>query len=165
MAQIAELHDCIPLVTTAAAKAALSPTLDQVIYYDPSPNPLYKRARGRFERWSGSAWVPDSQYLNIMVAVYSASVNIDAEAGIVYQLTVTDGSAFTIEAPGNPQTGFVISYDILNSSGGSMGTITWDSVFKLAGSFTNPANTKRRTITFYYNGTNWIELWRAEADI
>lgn len=46
-----------------------------------------------------------------------------------------------------------------------MGAITWNAVYKLAGAFTNPADTKRRTITFGYDGTNWVEQSRAAADI
>jgi hypothetical protein len=29
----------------------------------------------------------------------------------------------------------------------------------------DPANTKRRTISFRYDGTNWVEISRAAADI
>ena len=53
----------------------------------------------------------------------------------------------------------------MNSSNGTMGTVSWNGVFKLAGAFTNPANGKHRTIAFYFDGTNWIETARAAADI
>jgi hypothetical protein len=46
-----------------------------------------------------------------------------------------------------------------------MGAITWGAAFLLAGAFTNPASTKRRTISFVFDGTNWVETNRAAADI
>jgi len=83
----------------------------------------------------------------------------------LYKISVTDNVNFTLENPDGPVLGSEISFDIYNGSGGAMGTITWGSYYKLAGSFTNPADTKHRTITFYYDGTYWIELSRAAADI
>jgi len=163
MTEIAQLHDCIPLITTSADRAELAPGVDQVIYYDPGPNPLYKRATGQFQRWSGSAWVSDSQDPTINVLPFVPQIFPGDKRW--YQITADAGTAFTINAPASPVTGYQMTFDIINASGGSMGTITWDSVFKLAGSFTNPADTKRRTISFYFNGTNWIELERSEADI
>jgi len=80
-------------------------------------------------------------------------------------ITTTGATAITFNAPANPTKGMILTFDILNSSGGAMGTITWNAAFKLAGAFTNPANTKRRTIQFRYDGTSWIELARAAADI
>lgn len=82
------------------------------------------------------------------------------------RITVADGVAFTISNPAAALAGRRLTFDILNSSGGAMGAITWSANFKLAGAFTNPASTKRRTITFYTpDGTNWIEVNRAAADI
>lgn len=96
---------------------------------------------------------------------YGPSVATNAGQGNFHRVTVTNGTAFTIANPTNLQAGQTILYDVLNSSGGAMGVITWDTLFKLAGAFTNPANTKRRTISFYYDGTSLIEVNRAAADI
>jgi hypothetical protein len=96
---------------------------------------------------------------------YAGTVNSVADLGRRFTLTVTDGGPFTIANPSNAVKSQTITYDILNSSSGAMGTVTWDTAFKLAGTFANPANTKRRTITFYYDGTNWIEISRAGSDI
>jgi hypothetical protein len=102
---------------------------------------------------------------------YGATVATDASAGNLFKLTVTNGTAFTLSTPTNPAQGQVITYDILNSSGGAHGVITWGSGFLNggagtvgSGAFTGIANGKRRTISFYYDGTNWIELSRT-ADI
>lgn len=96
---------------------------------------------------------------------YSATIATDANLGELFTIAATDTSAYTISNPTSACAGMKITYDIKNSSGGSMGTITWGNKFLLAGAFTNPANTKRRTISFYYDGTNWVETNRAAADI
>lgn len=97
---------------------------------------------------------------------YGTTVTIDASAGAAHKIVVTNTTAFAVAAPLNPSSlNDVLAIDILNSSGGVMGAITWNAIFKLAGAFTNPANGKRRTIMFYWDGTNWVETGRAAADI
>lgn len=99
---------------------------------------------------------------------YSATIATDASLGCYFTIAATDTSAYTISDPTNAADGQVVTYDIKNSSGGTMGAITWGSTkFALAGAFTNPANGKRRTITFRYNSADskWVELCRAAADI
>jgi hypothetical protein len=111
---------------------------------------------------SGAIYFPG----DVSTLTYSASITPDAGAGMVWKIVATDTSAFTINAPSNPDVGAVRTFDIKNSSGGTQGTITWNAVFLLAGAaFTNAGNGKRRTITFYYDGTNWVELNRASGDL
>jgi hypothetical protein len=98
-------------------------------------------------------------------SAYSASINFDLNLADKFYIGVTNTSAFTINAPASVVKGYRIMFNIKNISGGAMGTITWDAVFKLAGAFVNPANTKQRNIEFYYDGINWIETNRAAADI
>lgn len=108
----------------------------------------------------------EPRLLSTTALTYSTTIATDASLADVYTITATNGTAFTISNPTNPYTGKFITYDILNSSGGSMGAITWGANFKLAGgTFTNPANTKRRTIVFRYDGTSWIEDRRASGDL
>jgi hypothetical protein len=110
----------------------------------------------------GYAWMPVNS--TIAFPTYGTTVTADYSKGDIQRVTVTDTNAFTIAAVTNTDPGR-ITFDILNSSGGVMGTITWDASFHLAGSFTNPANGKRRTITFASEGSNWFEVGRAAADI
>jgi Pectate lyase superfamily protein len=99
---------------------------------------------------------------------YSATIATDAGvASDKFKIVATNTTAFTISTPTNPSTGKEITYDIKNSSGGTHGVITWGAGFLNggagtvgAGAFTGIANGKRRTIRFYYDGTNWIELSR-----
>lgn len=96
---------------------------------------------------------------------YGTTIAVDQRAQI-NRITVTNNTAFTISNPtGTRQSGQFITFDVYNNSGGAMGAITWSSQFKLAGAFTNPATGQHRTITFWYDGTNWYEMNRAAADI
>lgn len=99
---------------------------------------------------------------------YSASITPDAPAGGWQTITVTNGTAFTINAPTNPPASTLfqeLTIEIFNNSGGVMGAVTWNAAFKLVGgAFTNPANANKRFVAFKWNGTHWIEQSRAGAD-
>lgn len=96
----------------------------------------------------------------------AANITPDAAAGSHRKVRVTNGGAFTINAPSNPEQGQELLFDIYNNSGGAMGAITWNAVFKLAGAFTNPGNGNHRMIRFVYDGTGpaWRETFRSAAD-
>jgi len=100
--------------------------------------------------------------------VYSASITPDASQGVWQTITVTNGTAFTINAPTNtPDSSHTkeLAIEVVNSSGGAMGAITWNAAFVFTnGAFVNPANTKKRHVRFEWNGSNWIETARALAD-
>jgi hypothetical protein len=96
---------------------------------------------------------------------YAATMTPDPSLGTLVQITPTDTSAFTIAAPVVANSGQELTFEVTNSSGGSMGTITWNSVYALAGAFVNPANGKKRTITFRFDSAKWTEICRSAADI
>ena len=87
---------------------------------------------------------------------YSATVYIDASSSDIWVLNVTNGSAFTIEAPVNLQVGHRYTLVIKNASGGSLGTVTWNAIFKQA--FSAPANGYGQAIDFFYDGTNLRQI-------
>jgi len=95
---------------------------------------------------------------------YGTSIAIDSSAGDNFVITVTNGTAFTINNPINTNGSQIISIKIVNSSGGAMGTITWGSNYRLA-TWTNPANATSRTIDFVYNNSVWVEKSRTPADV
>lgn len=99
---------------------------------------------------------------------YSSSITPVANAGVWRRINVTDTNNLTVNAPTTPPDANhtqEIVFEFYNLSGGSMGTITWDSVFKvLNGSLTNPANGTKRFIKFEWNGTQWVETARAGSD-
>ena len=102
----------------------------------------------------------------VTALAYSATIATNSAFGNIFTIVATNGTAFTISSPTNLVKGQSITYDILNSSGGAMGAVTWGATFKLdATGFVNPANTKRKTIRFYYDGTNLVQVGPTSADI
>lgn len=100
----------------------------------------------------------------IAVVTYSASMTPNAALGEYQQITVTNGTAFTVNAPINPLTGQIMRLLFKNTSGGAMGAVTMNAVFKMP-AFVAPANGFNRTYEYLYDGTNWIEIDRCAADI
>jgi hypothetical protein len=107
-------------------------------------------------------------YINpgVQSPTYGASIDIDARAGEYAIVIATNGTAFTINAPTNPSNGQRLTVQIYNNSGGALGAITWNPVFKLA-AFTAPANNTSRLITFVYSSglIKWTEVSRTTADV
>ncbi len=123
-----------------------------------------KNGAAEADGWRVNQYAVFQPYNNHIAVTYSSSITIDAATAHIFQINASNGTAFTINAPTNPYTGQVMKIQIRNTSGGSLGAITWNSVFKLA-SWTSPANSFSRTIEFFYNGANWIESSRTAADI
>jgi hypothetical protein len=95
---------------------------------------------------------------------YSASMTPDVSLGKEMVITATDSVAHTINAPINGRSGQRITITIRNTSGGALGTATWNAVYKMA-SWTQPGSANSRSITFRYNGTNYVEIVRTASDI
>lgn len=87
---------------------------------------------------------------------YSASITPNAASGNFQTIRANDANAFTINAPLNPREGQRLSITIANISGGALGAISWDAVFKKL-AFTSPTNGNNCTIVFFYDGTNWMQ--------
>lgn len=91
-----------------------------------------------------------------------ATVATDASLGETFYVTGSR-TARTMSNPTNPTTGQELTYQIQNL-GGAL-TTTWGTAFKLTGAFTEPAADRAKSITFVYNGTNWLEVNRAGANL
>lgn len=103
--------------------------------------------------------------LKIRSVTFSGSNNIQiASSADIFEFNYNAGGASNINAPTDPFTGKVITVKVKNTSGGAIGVITWNAVFKMS-AFTNPANGFSRSVIFYYDGTNWIETHRTTADV
>lgn len=101
----------------------------------------------------------------ILAPTYSTSITLNRAGAQRHIITATNSTNFTINAPtGTVSAGSPLWVVIRNDSGGALGTITWDSVFKKA-AFTNPADNTQRSILFYWNGTNWVEDVKTPADV
>jgi hypothetical protein len=97
---------------------------------------------------------------------YGASVTIDSQLGNEFVITATNGTAFTVANPttANANTGQCIIIRIRNTSGGALGVLTWDTLYKLA-AWTSPANGNSRANSFCFDGTNWIQTYVSAADV
>lgn len=100
----------------------------------------------------------------VATITYSASMTPDVPLGRTSVITATTGAAFTINAPGQPAMGGLIRLRIVNASGGALGVITWNAIYKRS-AWTSPANGFHRTIEFQYDGTNWGETMTPTVDV
>ena len=89
------------------------------------------------------------------VVTYSATIEIDCSLGNIAKITLTDGNAYSINAV-NIHDGLVLYVQILNSSGGASGTITWNAQFKTS-TTAGPANGKYRTFEFVRRGNVFVQ--------
>lgn len=87
---------------------------------------------------------------------YGATIAIDSATDF-HIIAATNSTDFTISNPTNALTGAWLTVQVENRSGGVLGTVTWDTLYKMA-SFTKPKNGTNRSATFRYNGTNWVEI-------
>jgi hypothetical protein len=98
---------------------------------------------------------------------YSTSITPNAATGHWRQITVTDGVAFTINAPTNPPDSThtqEFTIEVFNNFG-VMGAITWNAAFVFQGeTWTNPASGKKRFARFEWNGAKWVCIRVATAD-
>jgi hypothetical protein len=113
---------------------------------------------------AATGYALDSTTAAYAALTYTPSISITATAGAIFSVTATDAVPFSIGAPSSPATGQRITIQIRNTSGGALGTVTWNAVYKMA-SWTSPATANSRSIDFFYNGTNWIEVGRTTADV
>lgn len=78
----------------------------------------------------------------------------------IVHVNVTTADAFTIQTPyGAAQPGTDLTIVVSNTSGGSMGTITWTG-FTLGTAWTNPASAAEKSITFVWDGVRWKDIGR-----
>jgi len=100
-----------------------------------------------------------------ITVTYSASMTFDSSAGNEFDITATNNTAFTINAPTNPPgDSAVLTVMLRNTSGGALGAATWNGVFKMS-AWTNPANGQNRSITFRWDGTNWTQIGQTGVDV
>jgi hypothetical protein len=99
------------------------------------------------------------------IPTYSASMTYDVLASDIFEVKVTDTNPFTINAPTNPIQGQRITIRVRNNAAAGLGAATWNSLFKMAGAWVQPAAASNRSITFHYSGVAWYEESRSAADV
>lgn len=112
---------------------------------------------------NGGLWRP------LTTIVQSAAPVPNVARGDAFVITLATNVALVFGAPTNPPpTGFFqsITITIRNTSGGAHGAITWDAIYKTAVTpFPAIATGKNRSITFQWDGTNWVETSESAADV
>lgn len=94
----------------------------------------------------------------------AASVVVNAAGGRLFQLTAgsTVGATRSIATPTAPPSGAPnvqdITIQVRNNTGAAM-TTSWGTGYKMA-AWTDPGNGKAISISFVYDGANWIEYAR-----
>lgn len=117
--------------------------------------------------WDGTTGVTVSNcamQVQIVTVTYSTAITIDSSLGNSFAITATDGVAFAVNAPQNLRSGRRMKITIRNTSGGALGTVSWNAIFKMA-AWTSPATANSRTIEFEYNGTFLVECSRTPGDV
>jgi hypothetical protein len=111
---------------------------------------------------------------SIVATTYSASMTPDLAASAEQEITATNNTAFTINAPtyggaamgaSNPGKSFEWVLTLKNAAGAGLGAITTNAIFHLAAAFPSPANGKQQSVRFLWNGTAHVELSRTSADV
>jgi hypothetical protein len=82
----------------------------------------------------------------------AATIATDANLGNSFKVTL--GGNRTMGAPTNPVAGQRIHYTIVQDGTGGR-TLAWNAVFKVTWSDTGNTASKRSTVAFIYDGTNW----------
>lgn len=134
----------------------------------PTINPLYNiSGSGNITLATGTFTqvVATRRSLGIQAIVYSASMTIALGSGAAALIVATNNTAFTINAPtGTPLSGDELEVTIKNTSGGALGAVTWNAIFKMS-AWTQPATGFSRAILFRYDGTNWVQKSQTGVDI
>jgi len=103
----------------------------------------------------------------------AATVTPDALKGDTAHWTIAANAARTVAAPVGigATAGARFTLMVKNGIGGgtafTAANLTFNAIYLRAGAFpsANIADTKIRSISFEYNGTNWVEIGRVDADL
>lgn len=115
---------------------------------------------------SGTGWRPivSAPIRGRNVLSWNSTMSPDPSKGELNVITATSNAGVTIGAAANQAANQKLTVQVRNTSGIALGTITWDASYKMA-VWTSPANGYSRSVTFMYDGTNWIEVGRTPADV
>jgi hypothetical protein len=98
--------------------------------------------------------------------VWGAAIAVDLTAAQLLIITATSNVAFTVAAPtGLGPAGSLYVYVLRNTSGGALGTATYNAFYHFAAAFTNPGNGSQRAALLRYDGTALYEIARTAADV
>lgn len=110
---------------------------------------------------------------NLTVSGAGLTLTPNVANGKTFLINATTTNAFNVGKPtygptafpGSLQQGRHLRLQFYNSSGGVMGTPTFDAIYHLAGAFVKPINGTNRTYEFEFDGAVWYEVNRTAADV
>lgn len=116
-------------------------------------------------QYNGSNWIEKGRALTTSIVDLTdvATVTVNAASGEYQRLSTANSRAFG--SPSNSKTGQRLTLEVTNTAVIAI-TPTYNAVFKLVGG-AGPtlAAGKVQSVTFRYNGTNWMEINRTAGDI
>jgi hypothetical protein len=95
---------------------------------------------------------------------FAASITIDATGSEQYDITATSNADFVISAPANPVADKTITITIRNASGGALGKVLWNTIFKMS-PWGNPADGHNRSIIFRFDDAHWVQIAQTGVDV
>ena len=119
-------------------------------------------------RTNGAPYDQSMESKSYVQPTYGASITIDLALGTFFVIVANNSTAFTINAPLNATASQVFRIMIQNTSGGALGTVTFNSAYRLAGGTApSPSNGDNITIEFAASqgGTVFWELNRAGGNV
>jgi hypothetical protein len=137
---------------------------DSVAYYNVTRND----ARGNRIQSPGGIVTSHGSWEGSTVArrrvSFAPSITIDATGSEQFDITATSGADFAINAPINPVINKTITVTVCNASGGKLGQVVWNPIFKMS-PWTNPADGYNRSIMFRFNEAHWVQVVQGGADV
>jgi len=142
----------------------VAPGVSAIAYYNadntlPGQGNIIESASGTAT--SSGLWQDGVSVSNTLT--YSASMTPDCSLGSDFIVTLTDNNNFTINAPLNPKLGMHLTLTI-RAQTSAPGTATFNAIYKMS-TWTNPANTFSRSITFRWNNVAWVQISQTGADV
>jgi hypothetical protein len=98
---------------------------------------------------------------------YGTSITPDLSHGSTFHVNANNDTACTINAPINCPIGASFKIQIMNTSAGGLGVLTWGSAYRLSGAWVQPASGQNRSIEFLADGsaTIFYEQSRTSNDV
>jgi hypothetical protein len=135
-----------------------------VAYYNVSTN----EARGNLIQSPGGIVTTRGSWEGTTVrrraVAFTTSITIDATGSEQYDITATSKADFAINAPVNPVTDKTLTITIQNASGGTLGKVIWDGIFKVS-PWTNPTDGHNRSIVLRFDGVHWMQIMQTGVDV
>ena len=137
---------------------------DSAAYY----NVIGNDARGNTIQTAGGittsrgSW--DGVTVKRRIVGFGPSITFDVSGSEHFDITATSGVDFVINVPVNPVIDKTITVTVINGSGGTLGNVVWNPIFRMS-PWTSPAAGHNRSIIFRFSDGHWLQLMHASVDV